>query len=140
MNCLTTASLASLLATMATTTVSTFAGIACPDIGPWLGGASGPWHATVATDAAIGRLRSLPRSINDLDTQALSTVMGRLAHIEVMFYRELAPQLTGLPAMGGIGGMGGMQDESIALERVRPGVAALSDLETVAALRQSLAS
>jgi hypothetical protein len=102
----------------------------------------------VSTDAAIGRLRSLPRSINDLDTQALSTIMGRrvssvsifggdagtssrarltltgdgvppsvfvkmpaetvatrlmgelgrLALTEVMFYRELAPQLTGLPA------------------------------------------
>ena len=101
----------------------------------------------VATDAVIGRLRSLPRSINDLDAQALSAIMGRrvtsvsiiggdagtssrarlaltgdgvpasvfvkmpaetvatrlmgelgrLAHTEVMFYRELAPQLTGLP-------------------------------------------
>jgi hypothetical protein len=36
--------------------------------------------------------------------------------------------------------MGGMQDESIALEGVRRGVAALTDLETVAALKQSLAS
>jgi hypothetical protein len=101
----------------------------------------------VATDAVVGRLRSLPRSINDLDAQALSAIMsrrvtsvsiiggdagtssrarlaltgndvpasvfvkmpaetvatrmmgelGRLAHTEVMFYRELAPQLTGLP-------------------------------------------
>jgi hypothetical protein len=105
----------------------------------------------VATDAVIGRLRSLPRSINDLDAQALSAIMGRrvtsvsiiggdagtssrarlaltgddvpasvfvkmpaetvatrlmgelgrLAHTEVMFYRELAPQLTGLPASYG---------------------------------------
>jgi hypothetical protein len=31
----------------------------------------------VATDAVIGRLRSLPRSINELDAQALSTIMGR---------------------------------------------------------------
>jgi hypothetical protein len=101
----------------------------------------------VATDAVVGRLRSLPRSINDLDAQALSAIMsrrvtsvsiiggdagtssrarlaltgndvpasvfvkmpaetvatrlmgelGRLAHTEVMFYRELAPKLTGLP-------------------------------------------
>ncbi|HEY9305676.1 MAG TPA: phosphotransferase, partial [Mycobacterium sp.] len=35
-------------------------------------------------------------------------------------------------------GMGGMQDESIALEGVRRAVAALADLETVAALKQSL--
>jgi len=36
--------------------------------------------------------------------------------------------------------MGRMQDESIALEGVRRGVTALTDLETVAALRQTLAS
>lgn len=47
-------------------------------------------------------------------------------------YAYVAPLITA--------GMGGMQDESIALEGVRRGVAALSDLETVAALRQSLAS
>ena len=105
----------------------------------------------VATDAVIGRIRSLPRSINDLDAQALSAIMGRdvasvsiiggdagtssrarlaltgdgvpdsvfvkmpaetvatrlmgelgrLAHTEVMFYRELAPKLTGLPVCHG---------------------------------------
>lgn len=105
----------------------------------------------VATDAVIGRLRSLPRSVNELDAQALSKIMGRrvtsvsmiggdagtssrarlaligdgvpasvfvkmpaetvatrlmgelgrLARTEVMFYRELAPQLTGLPASYG---------------------------------------
>jgi len=105
----------------------------------------------VATDAVVGRLRSLPRSINELDAQALSTIMGRrvasvsiiggdagtssrarlaltgdgvpasvfvkmpaetaatrmmgelgrLAHTEVMFYRELAPELAGLPASYG---------------------------------------
>jgi hypothetical protein len=105
----------------------------------------------VATDAVIGRLRSLPLSINELDAQALSAIMGRrvtsvsiiggdagtssrarlaltgddvpasvfvkmpaetvatrlmgelgrLAHTEVMFYRELAPQLTGLPTSYG---------------------------------------
>ncbi|UMB70314.1 ecdysteroid 22-kinase family protein [Mycobacterium paraterrae] len=101
----------------------------------------------VATDAVVGRMRSLPRSIKELDAQALSNIighrvasaeiiagdagtssrarlaltgdgvpdsvfvkmpattiatrlmgeLGRLAHTEVMFYRELAPQLTGLP-------------------------------------------
>jgi hypothetical protein len=53
-------------------------------------------------------------------------------------YAYVAPLITA--GMGGMGGMGGMQDESIALGGVRRGVAALSDLETVAALRQSLAS
>ena len=105
----------------------------------------------VATDAIIGRLRSLPRTINELDAQSLSKIMqrrvtsvsviggdagtssrarlaltgddvpdsvfvkmpaetvatrlmgelGRLAQTEVLFYRELAPQLTGLPAAYG---------------------------------------
>ena len=47
-------------------------------------------------------------------------------------YAYVAPLITA--------GMGGMQDENIALEGVRRGVAALTDLETVAALKQSLAS
>jgi hypothetical protein len=105
----------------------------------------------VATDAVIGRLRSLPRTIGDLDAPSLSQIMrrrvtsvsiiggdagtssrarlavtgegvpasvfvkmpaetvatrlmgelGRLAHTEVLFYRELSPQLTGLPAVYG---------------------------------------
>jgi hypothetical protein len=105
----------------------------------------------VATDAVLGRLRSVPRTIGDLDAQALSKIMGRrvtsvsmiggdagtssrarlaltgddvpasvfvkmaaetvatrlmgelgrLAQTEVLFYRELSPQLTGLPATYG---------------------------------------
>ena len=45
-------------------------------------------------------------------------------------YAYVAPLITA--------GMGGMQQESIAMEGVRRGVAALTDLETVAALKQSL--
>jgi Phosphotransferase enzyme family len=105
----------------------------------------------VATDAVIGRLRSLPRTVDDLDARSLSKIMrrrvtsvsviggdagtssrarlaltgddvpasvfvkmaaetvatrlmgelGRLAQTEVLFYRELSPQLTGLPAAYG---------------------------------------
>ncbi len=105
----------------------------------------------VATDAVVGRLRSLPRSIHQLDARSLSAIMGRrvdtvsviggdagtssrarlaltgdgvpesvfvkmpaetiatrlmgelgrLARTEVMFYRELAPKLSGLPASYG---------------------------------------
>jgi hypothetical protein len=105
----------------------------------------------VATDAVIGRLRSMPRTIDDLDARSLSEIMrrpvtsvsviggdagtssrarlaltgddvpasvfvkmaaetvatrlmgelGRLAQTEVLFYRELSPQLTGLPAAYG---------------------------------------
>lgn len=105
----------------------------------------------VATDAVIGRLRSLPRAISDLDAPALSKIMarrvtsvsviggdagtssrarlaltgddvpasvfvkmpaetvatrlmgelGRLAQTEVLFYRELSSQLTGVPASYG---------------------------------------
>jgi len=105
----------------------------------------------VATDAVIGRMRSLPRTIGQLDARSLSEIMkrrvtsvsviggdagtssrarlaltgddvpasvfvkmpaetvatrlmgelGRLAQTEVLFYRELAPQLTGVPASYG---------------------------------------
>jgi hypothetical protein len=105
----------------------------------------------VATDAVIGRMRSLPRTISGLDAPSLSTIMGRrvtsvsviggdagtssrarlaltgedvpasvfvkmpaetvatrlmgelgrLAQTEVLFYRELSPQLTGVPAAYG---------------------------------------
>jgi hypothetical protein len=105
----------------------------------------------VATDAVIGRMRSLPRTISVLDTQSLSDVMGRrvtsvsviggdagtssrarlaltgddvpasvfvkmpaetvatrlmgelgrLAQTEVLFYRELSSQLTGVPTTYG---------------------------------------
>lgn len=105
----------------------------------------------VATDAVIGRLRSLPRTISDLDAQSLSAIigrrvtsvsviggdagtssrarlaltggdvpasvfikmpaetvatrlmgeLGRLGQTEVLFYRELSPQLTGVPTAYG---------------------------------------
>jgi Phosphotransferase enzyme family len=105
----------------------------------------------VATDAVIGRMRSLPRTISNLDAESLSRIMGRqvtsvtvighdagtssrarlaltgdgvpdsvfvkmsaetvatrligelgrLAQTEVLFYRELSPELTGLPAAYG---------------------------------------
>ena len=105
----------------------------------------------VATDAVIGPVRSLPRTIGDLDAPSLSKIMerrvasvsviggdagtssrarlaltgddvpasvfvkmpaetvatrlmgelGRLAQTEVLFYRELSPQLTGVPASYG---------------------------------------
>jgi hypothetical protein len=101
----------------------------------------------VATDMTVGRMRSLPRTIGDLDARALSQIMGapvtsvsvidgnagtsararlaltgdgvppsafvkmaaetaatrlmgevgRLAETETRFYRELAPELTGVP-------------------------------------------
>jgi hypothetical protein len=106
----------------------------------------------VATDAVIGRVRSLPRTVSELDAPALSKIMGRrvtsvsviggdagtssrarlalsgdhdvpasvfvkmpaetvatrlmgelgrLAQTEVLFYRELSPRLTGVPAAYG---------------------------------------
>ena len=105
----------------------------------------------VATDAVIGRLRSLPRTIGELDARSLSQLtglrvtsvsviggdagtssrarlaltgdgvpasvfvkmpaetvptrlmgeLGRLAHTEMLFYRDLSSQLTGLPASYG---------------------------------------
>jgi Phosphotransferase enzyme family len=105
----------------------------------------------VATDAVIGRMRSLPRTISDLDAESLSRIMrrhvtsvsvigrdagtssrarlaltgdgvadsvfvkmsaetaatrlmgelGRLAQTEVLFYRELSAELSGLPTAYG---------------------------------------
>ncbi|MCV7330816.1 phosphotransferase [Mycobacterium cookii] len=105
----------------------------------------------VATDTVIGRMRTLPRTIADLDARSLSQIigrpvtsismiggdagtssrarlaltgdgvpesvfvkmpaetvatrlmgeLGRLAQTEVLFYRDLAPQLTGLPVAYG---------------------------------------
>lgn len=105
----------------------------------------------IATDAAIGRLRSFPRTVADLDAETLSRIMGRrvasvsvlggdagtsarvrlaltgddvpasvfvkmaaetvatrlmgemgrLGATETRFYRELSPQLTGLPTCHG---------------------------------------
>jgi hypothetical protein len=69
------------------------------------------WRHTWA--AASSESWPMSRSINEFDTQALSTIM--------------ACRVTSM-------------SESIALEGVRRGVAALTDLQTVAALKQSLAS
>lgn len=105
----------------------------------------------VATDAVIGRMRSLPRTVDELTAEYLSEIMqrdvssaavigtdagtssrarfalagnnipasvfvkmpaqtvatrligelGRLAQTEVLFYRQLSPGLTGLPALYG---------------------------------------
>jgi hypothetical protein len=78
----------------------------------------------IAPDTAVGRLRSQPRTVKDLDAKALSAIMGRtvtsvtviggdagtssrarlaltelgrLAETETRFYSQLAPQLTGVP-------------------------------------------
>lgn len=122
-------------------------------VGPVVGLAAhlGRGMQRVATDLTVGRMRSLPRTIGDLDARALSRIMratvtavsvingdagtssrarlaltgdgvpasvfvkmaaetaatrlmgevGRLAQTETRFYRELAPQLTGLPTSYG---------------------------------------
>ena len=118
-------------------------------VGPVVGLAAhlGRGVQRVATDLVVGRMRSLPRTIGDLDAASLSQIMGatvtsvsviggdagtssrarlaltgegvpasvfvkmaaetaatrlmgemgRLAETETRFYRELSPQLTGLP-------------------------------------------
>jgi hypothetical protein len=83
----------------------------------------------VATDAVLGRLRSLPRTIGDLDAAFLSQLMGR-SYRQGALYPYVAALITA--------GIGGMQDEDIALEGLRRAVAALDDLDTVALLRKSL--
>jgi hypothetical protein len=53
----------------------------------------------IATDALVGRVRSLPRDIDHLNAEMLSR--ARLALTETRFYTELAPQLNGLPTSYG---------------------------------------
>jgi hypothetical protein len=55
----------------------------------------------------------------------------RLRYRQGSLYTYVAPLITA--------GMGGIQDESIALEGVRRGAAALADLEIAAVLEESLA-
>ena len=95
---------------------------------------------TLITGMTTAERQSCERDLLDTYRHALAAAGGPdldadelwLRYRQGALYAYVAPLITA--------GMGGMQDESIALEGVRRGVTALTDLETVAALRQSLAS
>jgi Phosphotransferase enzyme family len=95
---------------------------------------------TLITGMTTGDRQVHERELLAVYRHALATAGGPelgadelwLRYRQGALYAYVAPLITA--------GMGGMQDESIALEGVRRGVAALTDLETVAALKQTLAS
>ncbi|WP_292980475.1 oxidoreductase family protein, partial [Mycobacterium sp.] len=95
---------------------------------------------TLVTGMATADRRSSERELLAVYRAALAAADGPeldadelwLRYRQGALYAYVAPLITA--------GMGGMQDEGIALEGLRRGVAALSDLGTVAALRQSLST
>jgi hypothetical protein len=70
--------------------------------------------------------------------QALAAAGGPKLDPDELWLRYRQGSLYAYVASVITAGMGGMQDERIALEGVQRAVAALADLETVAALKQSL--
>lgn len=93
---------------------------------------------TLITSLTPGDRQSAQRELLDIYRQALLAADGPdldrddlwLRYRQGALYAYVAPLITA--------GMGGMQVEDIAMEGLRRGVAALDDLETVAALRRSL--
>ncbi|MEM6108655.1 phosphotransferase [Mycobacterium sp. 050272] len=93
---------------------------------------------TLITSLTPGDRQSAQRELLDIYRQALLAADGPdldrddlwLRYRQGALYAYVAPLITA--------GMGGMQVEDIAMEGLRRGVAALDDLETVAALKRSL--
>ncbi|MDT5117359.1 MAG: hypothetical protein QOE30_3098 [Mycobacterium sp.] len=93
---------------------------------------------TLITSLAPEDRRTAQRELLDVYRQALAAAGGPeldredlwLRYRQGALYAYVAPLITA--------GMGGMQVEDIAMEGLRRGVAALDDLETVAALKGSL--
>lgn len=93
---------------------------------------------TLITSLTTEDRREFQRELLDDYRRALAAAGGPdldrddlwLRYRQGALYAYVAPLITA--------GMGGMQDEGIAMEGLRRGVAALDDLETVAALRGSL--
>ncbi|SOX54419.1 DUF1679 domain-containing protein [Mycobacterium ahvazicum] len=93
---------------------------------------------TLVTSLTPDDRQSAQRELLDIYRQALLAAGGPdldrddlwLRYRQAALYAYVAPLITA--------GMGGMQVEDIAMEGLRRGVAALEDLETVAALKRSL--
>jgi aminoglycoside phosphotransferase (APT) family kinase protein len=93
---------------------------------------------TLITSLTPEDRRATQRELLDDDRRSLAAAGGPeldrdelwLRFRQAALYAYVAPLITA--------GMGGMQDEDIAIEGLRRGVAALDDLETVAALKSSL--
>jgi thiamine kinase-like enzyme len=95
---------------------------------------------TLITSMTTADRQASERELLDEYRRALSAAGGPQLDREELWERYRQAALYAYVAPLITAGMGGMQVESIALEGVRRGVAALEDLETVAVLQKSLAS
>jgi thiamine kinase-like enzyme len=95
---------------------------------------------TLITSMTTADRQAYERELLDEYRRALSAAGGPRLDREALWERYRQAALYAYVAPLITAGMGGMQVESIALEGVRRGVAALEDLDTVAVLQKSLAS
>ena len=95
---------------------------------------------TLITSMTTAERRACERDLLDEYRRALSAAGGPELDRDELWQRYRMAALYAYVAPLITAGMGGMQIESIALEGVRRGVAALEDLDTVALLQKSLAS
>ncbi|WAJ42915.1 phosphotransferase [Mycobacterium sp. Aquia_216] len=93
---------------------------------------------TLITSLTPEDRRSTQRELLDVYRQALAAAGGPELDREDLWLRYRQGSLYAYVAPLITAGMGGMQVEDIAMEGLRRGVAALDDLETVAALKGSL--
>ncbi|MEO3757338.1 phosphotransferase [Mycobacterium sp. B14F4] len=93
---------------------------------------------TLVTSMTTEDRQAHQRELLDVYRQALAASGGPELDRDELWRRFRQGALYGYVAALITAGIGGMQDEGIALEGLRRGVAALEDLDTVAALRTSL--
>lgn len=93
---------------------------------------------SLITGMTIDDRRTHQRELLDVYRRALVAAGGPELDREELWtrYRQAAQYAYAAPVI--TAGLGGMQDDAIAIEGVRRGVAALDDLDTVAALRRAL--
>lgn len=95
---------------------------------------------TLITSLTPADRRSAQRELLDGYRRALAAAGGPELHRDDLWLRYRQSALYAYVAPLITAGMGGMQVEDIAMEGLRRGVAALDDLETVAALKNALAA
>lgn len=93
---------------------------------------------TLITSMTTADRQACERDLLTVYRQALAAAGGPELDPDELWLRYRQGSLYAYVASVITAGMGGMQDERIALEGVQRAVAALADLETVAALKQSL--
>jgi 4-hydroxybenzoate polyprenyltransferase len=94
----------------------------------------------IATDAILGRVRSLPRTIGDLDATALSQIMGRTVTSVAVTGGNFSTSTAGCWPAPAVPASTATSCGSATgrVEGLRRSVAALDDLDTVSLLEKSL--